>query len=41
MDANALRKSEITEAEWQAHQKLLEVIEAASGEKLLWPDINS
>ena len=40
MDANALRKSEITEAEWQAHQKLLEVIEAASGEKLLWPDIN-
>jgi DNA polymerase-3 subunit epsilon len=41
MDVNALRKSEITEAEWQAHQKLLEVIEAASGETLLWPDINS
>ncbi len=41
MDANALRKSVITEEEWQAHQKLLEVIEAASGKKLLWPEINS
>ena len=38
-EANALRKSEITEAEWRAHQKLLDVIEATSGEKPLWPDI--
>ena len=40
MDANALRKSEITEEEWRAHRKLLEIIEATSGLKPLWPDIN-
>ena len=40
MDANALRKSEITEEEWRAHRKLLEIIEATSGQKPLWPDIN-
>ena len=40
MNASALRKSEVTEEEWRAHQKLLEVIEATSGEKPLWSDIN-
>ena len=40
LNAVALRKSEITEKEWRAHQKLLEVIEATSGEKPLWSDIN-
>ena len=40
MNASALRKSEITEEEWRAHQKLLAVIEATSGEKPLWSDIN-
>ncbi len=39
-NASALRKSEITEEEWQAHQKLLEIIEATSGEKPLWSNIN-
>ena len=38
--ANVLRKSEITEEELRAHQRLLEVIEAVSGEKPLWHDIN-
>ena len=40
MNASALRKSEITEEEWRAHQKLLDIIEATSGEKPLWSDIN-
>ena len=40
LDAIALRKSEISEEEWQAHQKMLETIEANSGEKPLWPDFN-
>ncbi len=40
VDASALRKSEITAEEWRAHEKLLEIIEATSGEKPLWPDIN-
>ena len=40
LDASALRKCEISEEEWRAHQKLLEIIEATSGEKPLWSDIN-
>ena len=30
----------ITEEEWRAHQKLLEIIEATSGEKPIWSDID-
>ena len=40
MNASALRKSEITEEEWRAHRKLLEIIEATSGEKPIWSDID-
>ena len=40
MNAGALRKIEITEEEWRAHQKLLEIIEATSGEKPIWSDID-
>ena len=38
MNASALRKGGITEEEWRAHQRLLEIIESNSGEKPLWPD---
>ena len=40
MNAGALRKIKITEEEWRAHQKLLEIIEATSGEKPIWSDID-
>ena len=40
IDAGALRKIKITEEEWRAHRKLLEIIEATSGEKPIWSDID-
>ena len=40
INADALRKIKITEEEWRAHQKVLEIIEATSGEKHIWSDIN-
>ena len=39
-NAGALREIKITEEEWRAHQKLLEIIEATSGEKPIWSDID-
>ena len=40
INAGALRKVKITEEEWRAHRNLLEIIEATSGEKPIWSDID-